>query len=223
MARQDRHTRFTVGLTGGIGSGKSAVSALFAALGVTVIDADQVARALVTPGSPALRSIVGHFGMPILRQDGELDRARLRQLIFADPDARAWLEHLLHPLIRERIEALIAAATSDYVLLVVPLLLESGAYDFVNRVLVVDVPEALQVARVAARDRIDPAAAKKIMATQMPRQERLARADDVIDNSGLESDLNAEVKRLHEFYRQQSTRQHQTGQLPHLPEDRALE
>jgi dephospho-CoA kinase len=191
---------FVVGLTGGIGSGKSVVGRLFADLGITVVDADQAARAVVEPGTPALKHIATHFGEGILTSGGELDRAALRQRIFSDATAKQWLENLLHPLINEWLQQQLQNANSPYAILESPLLLEIGQSDRVDRVLVVDVPEAVQLERAMARDNNDESQIKAIIASQIPRHERLARADDVIDNRGSLDDLKSQVAQLHETY-----------------------
>ncbi len=195
---------YTIGLTGGIASGKSAVSKLFQELGVAVIDTDQISRELVSPGTDGLEAIRQHFGPEILESSGELDRRRLRQIIFSEPAQKQWLENLLHPLIRARARELLAATTGSYAILVVPLLLESEHYGFVDRVLVVDIPESLQISRVMARDGCSQAVAKNILSAQMPRQDRLARADDIIENSGSLEDLKHKVLELHEKYQRLS-------------------
>jgi dephospho-CoA kinase len=207
-----RHTDpYVVGLTGGIASGKSAVAAQFAARGVTVIDADQVSREVVEPGSELLARIAQHFGDEALQADGSLDRAWLRQRIFADAAARTWLEQLLHPAIRQRIRAMIAASRANWLILMVPLLLEGKGYDFVQRVLVVDVPEALQRERVKARDGSDDATIAAIMTRQLSRAERLAAADDVIDNSGSLATLTQRVAELATRYEELAHEWHQAG------------
>lgn len=193
-------SKFIVGLTGGIGSGKTTVSDLFNSLGVNVIDADVISRSLVQPGSTCYQEIIAHFGKAILDSEGELDRSRLRTLVFNDVQARNWLENLLHPLIQQHIDSQIAASNSAYVLLVVPLLLESEAYDFVDRILVVDVPEAVQVDRIMTRDNSGEALVRQIIAAQISREERVRQADDIIDNTRSEAALKEEVKRLHEHY-----------------------
>lgn len=203
--------KYLVGLTGGIASGKSAAAAHFRELGVEVIDADQVSRDLVTPGSPALAAIAAHFGDWVLAPGGGLDRAALRGVVFGNPEAKVWLERLLHPLIREEIARRIENAASDYVVLEVPLLLESGEYAFVDRVLVVDLPPELQLERAQARDNRPREEIENIIAAQMPRQERLRLADDVIDNSGPPERLVQEVNRLHEFYRKEAGKQNPSG------------
>ena len=186
-----------LGLTGGIGSGKSAAADMFAALKVPVIDADQVARAVVEPGEPALAQILAHFGDRVRQPDGSLDRGALRQIIFSQPDAKQWLEALLHPLIRARIEADLAAARAPYVLLVSPLLLESGQDQLVERIIVVDVDEQTQLERASRRDGVDREQIRRIIHSQMPRQERLARAHYRLDNSGDLDELRQQVARLH--------------------------
>lgn len=191
---------FVVGITGGIGSGKSAVSDRFEALGIRVVDADLASRWVVEPGRPALARIAEHFGDDVLAADGSLDRAVLRRLVFADPGERRWLEALLHPLIAEEIRAALTAAESPYAILVSPLLIESGQTEFVDRVLVVDVPEAVQIERTMARDDNDEAQVRSIIAAQIDRPSRLARADDVIDNDGGLDALDARVAELHHRY-----------------------
>ena len=189
-----------IGLTGGIGSGKSTVAEGFAELGVPVIDADLIAREVVEPGQPGLAAVVRAFGVGILDEDGRLDRKRLRERVFAEPAERRRLEALLHPLIRAEMRRRIAACTAPYCLLVVPLLLESGQSDLVQRILVVDVPETIQVERVLQRDGDTPERARAILSAQMPRDERLARADDIIANDRELTELYAEIRRLHHYY-----------------------
>ena len=190
-----------IGLTGGIGAGKSTVAEIFASLGVPVFDADLVAREVVEPGAPALAEVVGAFGPGVLGPDGRLDRARLRTRIFADDTARARLEAILHPRIRARMEALARATDAEYCLLVIPLLVERGQRHLVDRVLVVDAPESLQVERVCARDGVTPEAARAIRRPQAARAERLAVADDVVRNTGATARLRREVEALHPRYR----------------------
>ena len=191
---------FRVGLTGGIASGKSRVAEFFAALGVPVIDSDVIAREIVAPGSEGLAAIVRRFGPSVLRTDGQLDRRALRELVFADPAARGDLEAITHPLIRSRMHELNAEARGPYVINEIPLLAETGGRRDLDRVLVVDCPEALQVARVMARDHVDEAAARAVIAAQAPRSARLAIADDVIVNEGDLTTLEAAVRALHERY-----------------------
>lgn len=191
---------WVLGLTGGIGSGKSAAADAFAQLGIETIDADDVARWVVEPGRPALAKIVDRFGDAILLSDGQLDRAALRERIFAEPEQRQWLESLLHPLIREEISRFLAAAQSPYVILVSPLLIESGQYKIVQRVLVVDVPSELQMERALQRDQVSETQLRAIMQAQLERNERLKFADDVLCNAADKSALQREVLRLHDYY-----------------------
>jgi dephospho-CoA kinase len=188
-----------VGLTGGIGCGKSTVANLFAARGVAVVDADEIARILVEPGQPALSAIVDYFG-PDLITNGRLNRAVLRQRIFSVPTDRLWLESLLHPLIYTRMQAEAQALGGSYCLMVVPLLLESGGRAIVDRVLVVDCPADLQRRRVKSRDSLDDAAFDRIIAAQLGRNARLAVADDIIVNDGTPESLSVQVDRLHLTY-----------------------
>lgn len=188
---------FTVGITGGIGSGKSAVTAYLENKGITIVDADLVARLVVEPGRPALEAIAQHFGGHILQADGTLDRAALRKIVFEAPQERQWLEALTHPAIREEIASQLAEADSPYVVLSSPLLLESGQSTFADYVVVVDVPETLQIVRTTARDNNNEALVKQIMAAQLPRDERCARGDEIIDNSGSLETLHAQVDELH--------------------------
>ena len=191
-----------IGLTGGIGSGKSAVSRCFERRGVPVIDADQVAREMVAAGGPALAEIAAAFGEDMIRPDGTLDRARLRERVFADPDARRRLEGILHPRIRERMRAQLAAlpARTPYAVLVIPLLLETGQRDMVDRVLVVEAAEPLRIARVTGRDGVPEAQVRRVIAAQCSEADRAAAADELIRNEGSESALDAKVSTLHEKY-----------------------
>ncbi len=191
-----------IGLTGGIGSGKSAVAAAFRSLGVEVVDADEVAHAVSAPGNDGYRAVVAAFGPSIVGADGALDRARLRERAFADPAFRVSLEALLHPLIAAHIDRTVARWTGPYGLVVAPLLLERGnLVKRVQRVLVVDCPEDEQVRRTMARSGLSGDEARAIMATQLSRAQRLADADDVIDNSGPHTALTANVARLDAAYR----------------------
>jgi dephospho-CoA kinase len=173
-----------IGLTGGIGSGKSLVAARFADLGITVVNADTVAREVVAKGEPALEAIRAHFGEDIVLPNGELDRRKLRGIIFNDLAQKKWLENLLHPIIRLRIIDQLHAAISPYAILESPLLLETDQHLLVEKIIVVDVDEATQIARASARDGSDVEQIKRIIASQMPRAEKLKKADFVIDNSG---------------------------------------
>ena len=190
-----------IGLTGGIASGKSAAAAVFAGLGVPVIDSDVIAREVVAPGSPGFAAIRARFGEGVLQADGQLDRRALRAQVFADPTARRELEALTHPLIRERMAAQSAAAGGPYQIHAIPLLVEGGARrPGIDRVLVIDCPAEIQVQRVMARDRVDEAGARAVLAAQASRAQRLAAADDVIVNDqGLET-LREAVVTLHQRY-----------------------
>ncbi|MHA6310194.1 MULTISPECIES: dephospho-CoA kinase [Pantoea] len=191
---------YTIALTGGIGSGKSSIARQFAAFGVNIIDADLIAREVVEPGTPALQAIEARYGAAILTEQGSLDRARLRDIIFQTPEEKNWLNALLHPLINARTQQLIAEATSPYVLWVVPLLVENQLQHQADRVLVIDVDEATQIARTRQRDQISLAQAQRILAAQATRQQRLACADDIIDNSGEPEDALPQVAELHQRY-----------------------
>ncbi|WP_413740071.1 dephospho-CoA kinase [Sodalis sp. RH14] len=194
--------RYIVALTGGIGSGKSTVANAFAALGATIVDADVIARQVVEPGSDALHAIQARFGAGILLPDGRLDRALLRQRVFSSPADKDWLNRLLHPLIQQETRQQLARADGHYVLWVVPLLIENQLQSQADRVLVVDVPTEIQIARTLSRDGISPDQVKSILAAQVSRQQRLACADDIIDNSGRPEALTAEVAKLHRRYLQ---------------------
>lgn len=187
-----------VGVTGGIGSGKTAVTDRLQQLGITVVDADLAARVIMEPGRPALAAVAEHFGRDILMPDGQLDRAALRKIVFADPAERQWLEALTHPLIGEEIRSQLAAADSPYVVLASPLLLETSQRAFCDLVVVVDVPESVQVERTMARDDNDEDQVRRIIGAQMPREQRLQAADEVIDNSGNLEDLRRQVDALHD-------------------------
>ncbi|MEI8602034.1 dephospho-CoA kinase [Shewanella sp. PP-Sp27a-2] len=197
-------SKFVVGLTGGIGSGKTTVANLFAAEGITLVDADIVAREVVAPGSKGLEAIVTHFGAEILTPEGELERAKLRQRIFSHPEEREWLNQLLHPMIRQEMLAQVEKATSAYVIMVVPLLFENGLDRLVNRTLVVDISPELQINRTVKRDNVDTSQVNNIISSQCSRSEKLARADDIIDNQGEISTLKREVLALHQRYLQLS-------------------
>jgi dephospho-CoA kinase len=189
-----------LGLTGGIGSGKSAAAQCFIDLGVHLVDADHAARWVVEPGRPALAQIAEHFGASVLQADGTLNRSALRELIFEDPQQRVWLESLLHPLIREEIRQYLARAESAYAILVSPLLLETSQHQMVQRVLVIDVPESVQIERTVVRDKTNEEQVRAILKAQASRDERLSRADDVIVNDRDPAWLKSEVERLHHFY-----------------------
>jgi dephospho-CoA kinase len=201
-----------IGLTGGIASGKSTVSAAFTQLGVPVIDADEVAREVVAPGTPGLRSVVQRFGNEVLDPAGALNRSVLRAMIFQDPQARRDLEAILHPLIRHRMETLADATAGPYVVMAIPLLVEGGPSDRVgdrvDRILVVDTEESAQVQRVVTRDHVDEAQARAILAAQASRAQRLSVADDVLENSGSVAQLRQAVEKLHGQYLQLAAAAH---------------
>lgn len=191
---------YTVALTGGIGSGKSTVADEFAHLGVTVIDADIIARQVVKPGTPALLAIAERFGPQMINDDGCLNRRRLRERIFAHSEDKAWLNALLHPLIQQETRRQMQASTSPYLLWVVPLLVENRLTDKADRVLVVDVPKETQIERTMRRDGVSREHAEHILAAQATREQRLAAADDVIENMGSADAVASHVARLHEKY-----------------------
>lgn len=189
-----------VGITGGIGSGKSAVTRCFEDLGIAVVDADVAARVIVEPGGAALAAIAEHFGEDIIMPDGTLDRAALRQRVFSDAPERLWLEQLTHPLIGEEIRRQLVAARSPYAILSSPLLLETSQKDLVDCVVVVDVPEEVQLQRAAQRDANSEDQIRRIMAAQMQREQRLELADIVIDNSRPLAELDGVVGELHKEF-----------------------
>lgn len=193
-------SRLVIGLTGGIGSGKTMATDHFARLGITVVDADLASRVVVEPGRPALEEIARHFGPDVLQPDGSLNRPALRAIVFADPEARKVLERITHPRIAEEIARQLAASTSPYTILVSPLLFESGQDRFATRTVLVDTTEALQQQRAARRDGVSEEQIKAIMAVQMSRDDRLARADDVLLNDGDLNHLHAAVEALHQRY-----------------------
>ena len=199
--------KFVVGLTGGIGSGKSAAADEFARLGATVVDTDVIARELTDAGGAALPQIKSLFGNAFITARGAMDRDAMRQHVFSNPAAKTALERLLHPMIRAEADRRIAAAEGPYLVYVVPLLVESsGSRDRVQRVLVVDVPEALQVERVRARSGLSENEIRSIIAQQAPRAARLAAADDVIENSGTLDALRKQVAALDARYRKMAVR-----------------
>ena len=189
-----------VGITGGIGSGKSAVTERFEKLGVTVVDADLAARVVVEPGRPALAAIAERFGDSILLDDGNLDRAALRKTVFANEAERKWLEQLTHPLIGEEILQQLESSNSAYAILSSPLLLETSQGDLTDLTVVVDVPEEVQIQRTMSRDSNDEEQVRRIMAAQMPREQRLEKADIVIDNSRSLGELDDVVAELHKEF-----------------------
>ena len=192
---------FCVGLTGGIGCGKSLATDMFAELGAGVVDTDVISRELTAPGGGAMKAIAAEFGKDYVLPDGSLDRARMRALVFSESDAKRRLEAILHPLIRATTRARIAASPAPYVLVVVPLLFETGSYrDLLDRVLVVDCDEQRQIERVIARSGLEAEEVRRIMSAQLARGERLAGADDVLRNDGDISELKRQVDRLHVQY-----------------------
>ena len=194
-----RQHLFTVGVTGGIGSGKSAVADYFASQGICIVDADIVARVVVEPGTKALMQITERYGNDLLI-NGQLDRGKLRTIIFAAADERKWLENLLHPLIEQQIIEQLGQATSRYAVLVSPLMLETGQQALVDRVLVVDVPEPIQIERTMTRDQMTEEQARQILNSQISREQRLAKAHDVVDNSGSLAQLHQYLEPLHQRY-----------------------
>lgn len=196
-----------IGVTGGIGSGKSALTDRLKTHGIVVVDADEVARQIVEPGRPALADIADRFGTDIITAEGVLDRSALRHIVFNDPEARRDLEAITHPRIRDEISAQLAAATSAYVVLSSPLLIESGQVAMVDQVVVVDVPESLQVERTMARDHNDETLVRRILEAQLPREQRLAHADLVIDNS---CDLDALWRQADQLHQRLSLEAQQT-------------
>lgn len=191
---------WVLGLTGGIGSGKSAVSAMFEELGIQVVDADIVAREVVEPGSVGLTKITAHFGDEILTSNGTLDRAKLRAIIFADESQKQWLNNLLHPLIRESMLSQLKQATSNYVILVAPLLFENGLEKYCNHTLLIDVPVDVQITRTTARDNVSVELAKQIIASQMSRADKQQKAADILDNNRPLEEVKTDVQKLHEKY-----------------------
>lgn len=192
---------YCVGITGGIGSGKSRAAGMFGELGAGVVDTDEISHEITGSGGRAMPAITAAFGAAVTTHDESLDRAAMRNLIFGNPDLRKQLESILHPLIREEARNRTARSTAPYVLLVVPLLLETGGYrDLIQRVLVIDCDESLQVSRTMQRSGITGDAVRAIMAAQMPRQQRLALADDIIRNDGDMAHLREQVADLHQRY-----------------------
>ncbi|HDR2160071.1 TPA: dephospho-CoA kinase [Enterobacter cancerogenus] len=191
---------YIVALTGGIGSGKSTVADAFSRLGISIIDADIIARQVVELNTPALKAIEAHFGSAIVNNDGTLNRRKLRERIFSDSSEKVWLNALLHPIIHQETQRQMAEATSPYVLWVVPLLVENQLHKKADRVLVIDVSPETQIERTMARDHVSREHAEQILAAQATREARLAVADDVIDNNGAPDAIASDVARLHEQY-----------------------
>ncbi|PHS01868.1 MAG: dephospho-CoA kinase [Oceanobacter sp.] len=199
MLSTDSH-RLIIGLTGGIGSGKTAASDYFADQGITIVDADIVAREVVEPGEPAWLAIKARYGADVIQEDQSLNRAWLRQKVFAEPDERKWLEGQTHPRIRDRLIQQLRDATSPYAILVSPLLFESGQSALVKRTLAIDVPVDTQVKRACSRDTNNEEQIRRIIAAQISREDRCSRADDVADNSGTLAQLHAQLEKLHHTY-----------------------
>lgn len=190
-----------IGLTGGIGCGKSSVARIFAALGAAVIDTDEIAHRLTARGAPTLAAIIEQFGSSYQLPDGNLDRARLRKRVFSDHAAKEKLETLLHPLIKQQVVSEMAEAQGPYLVLVIPLFFETGAYrDLVDRVLVVDCDENQQISRTMSRSRLSAEDVRTVMAHQAPRAERIKQADDILSNQGNHANLEEHVKELHQHY-----------------------
>ncbi|QJR09310.1 Dephospho-CoA kinase [Usitatibacter rugosus] len=192
--------KLSVGLTGGIGSGKSTVAERFERLGASLVDADEISRALTAPGGAAMPALRAAFGRGLVAADGALDRRAMRELAFTDPGARARLEAILHPLVRAESDRARAGAGGHYVMMIVPLLFETGGQARVDRTLVVDAPEETQVERVVRRSALAPEEVRQVMAAQWPRWRRLQAADDVVFNGGSEGELDAQCERLHARY-----------------------
>ncbi|WP_421532189.1 dephospho-CoA kinase [Lelliottia amnigena] len=191
---------YIVALTGGIGSGKSTVADAFSRLGIVIVDADIIARQVVEPQTPGLRAIEAHFGKDIINSDGTLNRRLLRERIFSRPEEKTWLNALLHPMIHRETQRQISAATSPYVLWVIPLLVENQLQHKANRILVIDVLPETQLQRTMLRDNVTRQHAEQILAAQATREARLAVADDVIDNNGAPETIASDVARLHAHY-----------------------
>ncbi len=202
MQERGKKTPYIIGLTGGIGSGKSTISCMFEKLGAEVVDADKISHSIVSKNKPLYKEIVKHFGSDILDEKKELNRPALRNIIFNDSKEKAWLEALMHPAIKSTILEIIKKSQKPYIILSVPLLLESGNYDFVDRVLVIDVPESVQLERIGKRDNISRELAQSIIKSQMSRSERNKRADDIIVNDAPIEDISKLVKQLDGKYQQ---------------------
>jgi dephospho-CoA kinase len=188
---------YIVGLTGGIGSGKSTAAKFFNELGITIVDADIIARQVVEPGQPSLQKITEHFGSTILQSNGSLDRGKLREIIFSQPEEKQWLESLLHPVIYQKAHKELHSAKGDYVIYMSPLIFESHQRNWCHRIVVIDIPEELQVERAVLRDHTNVEDIHRIISSQIPRTERLAKADDIIDNSSSREALKKSISALH--------------------------
>ncbi|GAB0109942.1 dephospho-CoA kinase [Pseudoalteromonas distincta] len=193
---------WVLGLTGGIGSGKTAISNIFEELGITIVDADIIAREVVQPNSIGLNAIITHFGNDILHPDGTLNRLKLRTKIFTNDDEKKWLNTLLHPLIREKILCDLSNATSPYVVLVAPLLFENNLDKYCNHTLLIDVPTAVQIERTVKRDNTTIEQVKSIIASQMPREDKRQKSDDILNNDQKLTQVRAELVELHKNYLQ---------------------
>ena len=193
---------YIVGLTGGIGSGKSTVAAAFRKLAIDVVDADEASRAVVNPGMPALNIIADRFGSHMICSDGSLNRTAMRAIIFSKLNEKDWLENLLHPLIAEWIQDKLISANSEYVMLESPLLLETNQHNLVNTLLLIDIPEKLQLARAAARDKTAEKNIEAIINNQISREQRIARAHYIFDNSGPEKNIDQNVLLFHKIFLQ---------------------
>jgi len=197
---------FSVGLTGGIAAGKTTLSNLFAELGVPVVDTDIISRKLLEPGEPAYDQVCAHFGDRIKGSNDEIDRVKLRKIVFTNPDEKTWLENMLHPLIYRRShDAILEHTKASYVLVVIPLLFETNFQTLVDRILVVDCPPEVQLERLVKRDHIDETLALEMLSQQLSNSARLARAHDIVDNSENATDLASQVKALHQLYLQLSS------------------
>lgn len=197
-------SRWVLGVTGGIGAGKTAITNQLQVWGIEIVDADVIAREVVALGKPALAKITARFGQDILLTDGNLDRAKLRDIIFTEPSQKEWLNNLLHPIIRQSIIDALSQSTSAYVVLSAPLLFENGLQKYCDHTLLVDVPVEVQLARTSKRDNVDAAQVNAIIAAQMSRQEKRSLADDIIDNSGALEQTLITLKQLHSEYLQKA-------------------
>ena len=195
---------WVLGLTGGIGCGKTAVSNMLAELGITIVDADIIARQVVEPGTEGLNAIFKHFGTDILNEHGALNRSELRARIFSNPEQKTWLNALLHPLIRTQLIIDLKNAQSDYVVLVAPLLFENGLDGYCNRTLLIDVPKEVQIARTTQRENISIEQAEQIIDAQMSREHKQQKADDILNNNRDLSDVKQDLLKLHNYYLQQA-------------------
>lgn len=192
--------KYVVGLTGGIGSGKTTVANLFAEQGIALVDADIVSRQVVEPNTKGYQAIVEHYGLQVLNHDGTINRSKLRETIFSNEEERQWVNQLLHPLIRTEMLKQVDEATSPYVIMVIPLLFENGLDSLVNRTLMVDISPEQQIKRTAIRDNVLPEQVKSIISAQMSRDDKLAKADDIVENQGEVSELKTQVLFFHGKY-----------------------